>query len=133
MARPFKVVCVSGWFDPLHLGHIEYLKNARLLGDKLVVILNGDSQRRPALRLRYNNDQRTMLIKSIRYVDEVVLSIDRDENVCRTLRSVKPHVFAKGLTPSESETEVCRELGIEVVENVGNQVHLHDLLHEFAW
>jgi D-beta-D-heptose 7-phosphate kinase/D-beta-D-heptose 1-phosphate adenosyltransferase len=32
--RPFKVVCASGYFDPLHVGHIEYLKNARMLGDK---------------------------------------------------------------------------------------------------
>ena len=43
MKRSFKTVCCSGYFDPLHIGHIEYLKNAKLLGDKLVVILNNDA------------------------------------------------------------------------------------------
>ena len=42
--REMKVVCVSGYFDPIHCGHIEYLKNASLLGDKLIVILNNDVQ-----------------------------------------------------------------------------------------
>ena len=127
--RSFKVVCVSGWFDPLHLGHIEYLKNAKLLGDKLVVILNHDAQRRPSVRLRYTNEQREMFVRSIRYVDDVVLSIDADAHVCASLRKIKPHIFAKGLSPSEAELAVCEELGIEVVREVGEQIHLHDLLY----
>jgi cytidyltransferase-like protein len=130
--RAFKIVCVSGWFDPLHLGHVEYLKNAKILGDKLVVILNTDSQRRPGVKLKHNAAQRSQLVGSIRYVDQVVLSIDCDENVSETLRQVNPHVFAKGLAPSVSELEVCRELNIEVVENVGDQIHLHDLILEFS-
>jgi cytidyltransferase-like protein len=130
-SRTFTIVCVSGWFDPLHLGHVEYLKNAKLLGDKLVVILNTDAQRRPGIKLKHNTTQRSQLVESIRYVDQVVLSIDCDENVSQTLRQVNPHVFAKGLSPSVSELEVCRELNIVVVQNVGDQIHLHDLIHEF--
>jgi D-beta-D-heptose 7-phosphate kinase/D-beta-D-heptose 1-phosphate adenosyltransferase len=39
-----KVVAVSGYFDPIHVGHLEYLKMAKSLGDKLVVIINSDYQ-----------------------------------------------------------------------------------------
>lgn len=39
-----KIVIASGYFDPIHVGHIEYIKLAKQLGDKLIVILNNDKQ-----------------------------------------------------------------------------------------
>ena len=74
--RNFKTVCVSGYFDPLHRGHIEYFENAKLLGDKLIVILNTDRQRSRAPRMTL--DDRKKILESIRYVDSVVLSVDVD-------------------------------------------------------
>ena len=41
-----KIIIVSGYFNPLHKGHIEYFKNAKSLGDKLIVIVNNDNQRK---------------------------------------------------------------------------------------
>ena len=39
-----KVVAVSGYFDPIHVGHLEYLRLSKKLGDKLVVIVNNNHQ-----------------------------------------------------------------------------------------
>ena len=125
--RPFRVVCASGYFDPLHVGHIEYLQNAKLLGDKLVVILNADCQRRDSPKALCETD-RKRIVESLRFVDEVVLSIDTSEHVGETLATIKPDVFAKGVSASPSEVEVCREHAIELVTNVGSHMHMQDLL-----
>ena len=121
-----KIVCVSGFFDPLHSGHIVYLKNARELGDKLVVILNDNTQRKfPRVA---SLEERRCVVEAIRWVSEVVVAIDTDECVAETLRLIKPHIFAKGLSASQKELDVCKEIGIEVVSNVGSQLHLQDLI-----
>lgn len=130
--REFCVVCASGWFDPLHVGHIEYLKNARLLGDKLVVILNSDAQRRGTTRLPASEADRRAIIQSLRYVDEVFVAVDTDTSVCQSLRQLQPTIFAKGLVPNPSEIRVCEDLGIKVVCNVGQNIHLHDALKDFV-
>ena len=124
--RSFRTVCVSGYFDPLHVGHVSYLRNARLLGDRLVVILNHDGQRASVPRLPLQ-DRRTLL-EAIRHVDEVVIAIDRDAHVGETLRQLRPSVFAKGMHASDAEAEVCAAEGIEIVEGVGADLHLQDLL-----
>lgn len=124
--REFTTVCVSGYFDPLHVGHVSYLRDAKTLGDRLVVILNADRQRSRVPRLPLE-DRKTML-EAIRYVDEVIVSIDSDGHVCNTLRQLKPTIFAKGMHASTCEARVCRELGIRIVQGVGSQLHLHDLL-----
>ena len=124
-----KVVCVSGYFEPLHIGHIMYLKDAKCLGDKLVLILNNDLQKKR--RARLSQEDRIVLCESIRYVDEVVLSVDVDDTVSVTLRKIKPDIFAKGVYVHETERAVCEECGIEIVTNVGQQLHLQDILSEF--
>ena len=130
MRRQFRTVCISGYFDPLHLGHVEYMRNARLLGDKLVVILNRAVQMR-GKRLRFTDEERKTLLESIRYVDEVVFAVDVNDSVCDTLVELKPDIFAKGLTASSSELAICATHDIEVVHNVGKQIHMQDILHEF--
>ena len=123
--RPFTVVAISGFFDPLHAGHIEYIRDASLLGDKLVVILNADVQRRA---LRVTQEDRKVLVQAIRWVDEVVISCDADDSVCESLRSLRPDVFAKGGRPTAEEVGVCESLGIRVVTDVGRNIHFHDIV-----
>jgi cytidyltransferase-like protein len=122
-----KIIAVSGYFDPLHAGHIEYFKLAKALGDKLVVILNNDEQiclrkSKPFMPL----EQRRKILEAIKYVDEVYVSIDRDdETVCRSLQVVMPHVFAKGGDKFKyeiPEASICEELGIEVVDSLGKKI-----------
>lgn len=127
-SRPFKRICASGYFDPLHVGHCDYLKNAKSLGDILIVIVNNDKQK---THIRTPEHERKKIIESIRYVDEAVISSDESDSVCDTLKSLHPDVFAKGVCPSQSETELCKEMGIEIVTNVGSDIHMHDILHQF--
>lgn len=109
MARNFTTVCASGYFDPLHTGHIQYLKNAKLLGDELVVILNNDQQRSTLHRLTY--EEQKIILESIRWADRVIIAIDTDKTVCKTLEKIHPSIFAKGGCASEEETRVCQTLG----------------------
>ena len=124
--RKMKVVAVSGGFDPLHKGHIEHLREARKLGDKLVVILNKDQfllKKKGSVFMPY--EDRREILRSLGFVDDVIPCIDEDETVCRTLKQLKPDIFAKGgdwIGKEIPEKKVCEELGIKVVEGVGKDV-----------
>ena len=79
-------VVVSGYFDPLHVGHIEYLELAKSLGDVLVVIVNNDKQ--AALKKGksfMNEEDRLTIVSSLKPVDHVFLSIDEGKDVCKSL------------------------------------------------
>ena len=121
-----KVVVASGYFDPMHVGHIECLEKAKELGDKLIVIVNNDVQ----IRLKkgksfMSQEDRMKIVSSLRCVDEVFLSIDEDKSVCRSLEAIKPNIFAKGgdRTIDEiPETPICRELGIQIIDGLGEKI-----------
>ncbi len=116
-------VCTSGYFNPLHVGHILLLEEASKLGGKLTVIVNNDEQvKLKGSKPFMNEKERCAIIKALRCVDEVVLSIDTDKSVCKTLRMIEPNVFAKGgdsTNKNVPEQDVCDELGIEIIYNVG--------------
>lgn len=121
-----KTVCTSGYFNPLHKGHVEYMEKARALGDKLIVIVNNDKQRVLKGSKEFMDEQERMIIvKSLRCVDEVVLSIDEDATVCKTLEMIKPDIFAKGgdrFNNEIPEAKVCNRLGIEMVDGLGGKI-----------
>ena len=121
-----KVVAVSGYFDPLHVGHLEYLELAAQLGDKLVVIVNNDNQAQLKKgRSFMKENDRVTIVKALKCVDEVFLSIDKERSVCESIRAVHPDIFANGgdrTTDEVPETKMCRELGIEIVDNLGAKI-----------
>lgn len=121
-----KIVVVSGYFDPLHVGHLELFKLAKQLGDKLVILLNNDEQARLKKGYSFMNvEERKIILESIKYVDEVFISIDKNLSVIESLRILKPHVFAKGgdrKIEEIPETPICRELGIEIIDGLGNKI-----------
>ena len=95
-----KRVAVSGYFDPIHVGHLEYLKLTKELGDKLVVIVNNNHQcilkkGKPFM----DEADRVEIVKALGIVDEVFLSIDQDKSVCASLERVKPNIFVNGCFP----------------------------------
>ncbi len=120
------VVCVSGYFDPIHRGHIEYLRMASDLGDRLIAILNNDKQAIAKKGFVFMPmDDKIAVLKAIRYVDEVVVSIDEDQTQCRTLEMLKPDIFAKGgdrYAYEIPEAEVCRRLGIRIIDGLGPKI-----------
>ncbi len=118
------VVAVSGAFDPPHIGHIRYIREAAKLGDRLVVILNSDDF---LLKKKgfvfWPFAERKEMLESISGVDEVVAAIDKDQTVRKTLELVRPDIFAKGgdmHDPADiPETDTCLKIGCMVVTSVG--------------
>ena len=119
-----KTVAIAGHFNPLHTGHIELIKEARKLGDWLVVIVANDFQaslKRP--KLFQSQLERAVIMANIRGVDDVFISIDETPEVVESIAQVKPDVFASGCGEDHEdalkEKDVCEKLGIETVFNVG--------------
>jgi len=129
-----KTIAVSGYFDPLHTGHIEYFQKAKKLGGDLVVIVNTDKQ--AMIKKGYvfmPEDERINIISNLKMVDSVILSVDDDLTVCKTLEMIKPDTFAKGGDRFDwniPETKVCRELGIKIVHGLGEKVQSSSWLLE---
>ncbi len=121
-----KTVTISGYFDPLHVGHIEYIKLAKKLGDKLIVIVNNDAQCKIKKgKFFMNQEDRLEIIKSIMWVDDAILSIDSDGTVCKSLASLKPNVFANGGDRHNKEipeSDICRKLGIKIIDGLGKKI-----------
>jgi len=121
-----KIVVASGYFDPLHVGHVEYLEKAKKLGDKLIVIVNNDIQCNLKKGFSFmNQDERLKIIQALRCVDEVFLSIDKDRTVCKSLEFLKPQIFAKGgdRTADEiPEAEICKKNNIKIIDGLGEKI-----------
>lgn len=123
-----KIVCVSGYFDPIHVGHLEYFKFSKKIGTKLMVIVNNDHQAtlkkgKPFMPC----DERVKIIEELKCVDYVVKSIDTDRTVCETLRTVepKPDYFCNGGDQNNNtipEGPVCKERGIELRDGFGDKI-----------
>ena len=121
-----KKVAISGYFDPIHVGHIEYINNAKKLGDWLIVIVNNNKQceLKKGKHFMDEND-RVLIVKNIKAVDEVFLSIDDDKTVCKSLKKVNPDVFANGGDRKNyeiPESKVCRENNIEIIDGLGDKI-----------
>ncbi len=116
-------VAVSGYFNPLHVGHLRMIQEAKKLGDHLVVIVNNDNQVKLKGSVPFiSQEDRCEIVGAIKGVDEVFLSIDQDPSVCESLKKIKPHIYAKGGDRNRGnipETPVCDELGIKIIDGVG--------------
>ena len=127
-----KVVIVSGYFDPLHVGHLEYLQMASQLGDKLLVIINNDEQAILKKGESFMSEKDRMeIVFALECVDEVLISCDEDASVCKSLElaaQFKPMadlIFAKGGDRNFGEVpevDVCKKLGIEMVDSLGEKI-----------
>jgi len=130
------VVVVSGYFDPLHAGHIEYLELAKELGDRLIVILNNDKQTiLKKGKVFMPLEDRKIILESLKMVNEVFVSIDEEqigehrpviESIKKVHKEMGPiHIFAKGgdrFTYEIPEAKVCRDLEIKIVDGLGKKI-----------
>lgn len=138
-----KAVIVSGYFNPIHKGHIEYLQNAKANGDYLIVIVNSDFQRSLKGSKEFQNEEeRVFIVSNIKSVDKVFLSIDQDRTVCKTIRNIHQKLsadfelaFANGGDQNNSsipEVPVCQELGIQLIDGLGDKIQSSSwLLNKF--
>jgi len=115
-------VCVSGGFDPLHIGQLEMFRSAAEHG-KLIVILNSDAwlaRKKGFSFMKWEN--RAAIIGDLRYVHDVVAVDDADGTVCEALKRLRPTFFANGgdrKLESTPEVALCGSLGIELLWNIG--------------
>jgi glycerol-3-phosphate cytidylyltransferase/D-beta-D-heptose 7-phosphate kinase/D-beta-D-heptose 1-phosphate adenosyltransferase len=126
-----KVVIVSGYFNPLHGGHLDMIEAARAMGDKLIVIVNNDKQQLLKKgKIILDEKNRLRLMRALRNVNEVVLSIDDDPAIIKTLELVAIQhpgdelIFANGGDRDSEkaipEAEVCHKYNIEMRFDAGD-------------
>ena len=135
-----KIVINSGYFDPIHIGHIECMELSKKLGDKLVIILNNDHQcilkkGKPFMP----QDERKKIVEALKPVDEVFISIDTDGSICKSIETIaekyKGHeiIFAKGgdrFSNEIPEANVCKKLKIKIIDRVGKKIQSSSNLTE---
>lgn len=128
-SRKKVVVCTSGGFDPVHVGHVRMFQHAKRLGDKHVVILNNDNWLfKKKGRVFMSESERKEILETLSSVDRVVLTDHpkdpEDMSVCGALAKIHPHIFANGgdrTSKNTPEKELCKKLGIKMVYNVGGK------------
>jgi cytidyltransferase-like protein len=124
-----KIVIASGYYNPIHIGHINLFREAKKLGDFLVVVVNNDGQVKLKGSVPFMDEkERVEIIKAVKYVDEVFLSVDKDRSVCESLKAVaKLHpddelFFANGgdrHAGNIPEVKICEEFNIKMIDNIG--------------
>ncbi|MEC8248844.1 MAG: adenylyltransferase/cytidyltransferase family protein [Bacteroidota bacterium] len=128
-----KAVIVSGYFNPIHKGHLEYFNNAKALADELFVIVNSDLQRQLKGSKEFQTEsERLLIVSNIKAVDKAILSIDKDRTVCVTLKKIANDygdaydlVFANGGDQNNDtipERSSCDAVGIALVDGLGDKI-----------
>ena len=128
-----KAIIVSGYFNPIHKGHLEYFNNAKALCDELFVIVNNDHQR----ELKGSNefqkeDERMIIVSNIKAVNKAVLSIDQDRTVCETIRRIANEygeeyelAFANGGDQNNDtipERPICEDMNVAMIDGLGDKI-----------
>ena len=132
MNKP-KVIIVSGYFNPIHKGHLEYFNNAKKQADKLFVIVNNDNQRKLKGSKDFQDEnERMFIVSNIKAVDKVVLSIDTDRTVCKTIEYIAKEfgekfklAFANGGDQNNDscpEKDVCNEYNVKLIDGLGDKI-----------
>jgi D-beta-D-heptose 7-phosphate kinase/D-beta-D-heptose 1-phosphate adenosyltransferase len=132
MSRP-KAIIVSGYFNPLHKGHLELFQKAKEAGDELWVIVNSDHQRALKGSKEFMLEQeRLIIVSAIGIVDKALISIDTDKTQCATLADLANKYsneyelyFANGgdqNNDSIPEVPVCKDKGIGLLEGLGDKI-----------
>jgi len=132
MSKP-KAIIVSGYFNPLHKGHLELFEKAKASGDQLWVIVNSDHQRELKGSKEFmDENERLIIVSALGIVDKSLISIDKDKSQCATLAdladkysTVYELYFANGgdqNNDSIPEVRVCKEKGIGLLEGLGDKI-----------
>lgn len=128
-----KAIIVSGYFNPIHKGHLEYFKNAKKLSEELFVIVNSDFQRElKGSKAFQDEEERMFIVNSIKGVDKAILSIDKDRTVCKTIEKIANEFneeyelsFANGGDQNNDtipEKPICKELGVSLIDGLGDKI-----------
>jgi len=135
MVKIKTLVIASGYFNPIHKGHIEYLNRSKSIGDFLFVIVNNDNQRvMKGSKEFMKEDERLLVVSNIKSVDEAMVSIDENNRLVEeSIEFIYNQIGSKfdkiiftngGDQTSDTigEKEICDKLGIELVFGLGDKI-----------
>ena len=132
------LIIVSGYFNPLHKGHLEYFKKAKSHGNKLFVIVNNDNQRKLKGSKKFmDEDERVMIINELEITDKVFLSIDDNRSVSSTIEKIHSIYsakydlfFANGGDQDNDipEAKICNKLNIKLINGLGDKIQSSSLI-----
>jgi cytidyltransferase-like protein len=138
MAKIKTLVIASGYFNPLHKGHIEYLKRSKELGDALMVIINNDMQvGLKGSKVFQDELERKSIIDELKCVNYSIISIDEDRSVKRSIEFIHKfiradkYLFTNGgdqFGNTILEKDICNELGIELIDGLGEKIQSSSIL-----
>lgn len=117
-----KTICVSGGFDPVHIGHLRMIQEASKHGHVVVIVNSDDWLMRKKGYIFMPFAERCEILQGFTATGECTHVEDTDNTVCEALERIKPDYFANGgdrKTDNTPEMKVCKELGIELLWNVG--------------
>jgi len=128
-----KAIIVSGYFNPIHKGHLEYFNNAKAMADKLFVIVNNDHQRELKGSKEFQDEnERMIIVSNIKAVDKAILSIDTDRTVCATIKMIAEQFgsefelgFANGGDQNNDtipERSVCEQMNVALIDGLGDKI-----------
>lgn len=128
-----KAIIVSGYFNPVHKGHLELFKKANEIGDFLIVLVNSDHQRKLKGSKEFQDEnERLQIIQSLKPVGYACISVDRDKTQVESLKMIHHKfgdvfdlTFANGGDQTNEtipESLVCNELGITLVDGLGDKI-----------
>ena len=136
-----KAIIVSGYFNPLHKGHLELFEKAKASGDELWVIVNSDLQRELKGSKQFmDENERLIIVGAIKYVNKVLISIDKDKTQCETLAYLADKFgtnynlfFANGgdqNNESITEVSICKKYSIKLIDGLGTKIQSSSWLLE---
>ena len=136
-----KLVIVSGYFNPLHKGHLDLFEKAKEHGDLLCVIVNNDHQRElKGSKFFQDENERIRIIRALKDVDMAWISVDEDRTQNKTLKVLVDKfygtlklAFANGGDQNNDtipESEICRQFGIELIDGLGEKIQSSSWLLE---
>lgn len=128
-----RAIIVSGYFNPIHKGHLEYFNSAKALADELFVIVNSDLQRGLKGSKEFQKEEeRLFIVENIKAVDKAIISVDKDRTVCESIRTIFETYgdkyelgFANGGDQDNNsipESPICNELKIELIDGLGDKI-----------
>ena len=135
-------IIVSGYFNPIHKGHLEYFQNAKANGGRLFVIVNSDFQRALKGSKEFQDEnERVFIVENLRMVDKCFLSIDKDRTVVESIKMIfnqfgneYQFAFANGGDQNNDtipERPVCEKLGIKLIDGLGGKIQSSSLLLKY--
>ena len=126
-------IIVSGYFNPLHKGHLEYFEKAKSNGEELFVIVNSDYQRELKGSKKFQDEtERILIISHLKLVNKTILAIDKDRTVQETIKQIHAQYsndyelfFANGGDQNNNtipEIAICKKLGIKLIDGLGDKI-----------